>query len=157
MKDKFNLFTFIMCIFVSFTFASCESQQTSSVLKTKIDGKYKQLSDTGRLTSSNIIKEYRQGKFIEYVEDDLQKVTQYKGTYIVTNDSVYVETVEYDYFKKFEGQVILFNYEFKGDTMIQSGEAQYKREIKNPAGSLNKNRTFTQRIPIKMYWLRVEK
>lgn len=156
MKKKLTHLTVILCTLVLSSFISYPTEKSPLLSTAKIDGKYKQLSNTGQPTRSHIIKEYKQGEFIEYIEDDQQKVTQYEGVYTVINDSVYEETVEYDLFKKFQGQVIPFKYEFKGDTMIQSGEAQYKREIIDPTGSLSKKRFVTQNIPIRMYWLKIK-
>lgn len=157
MKKKVTHLTVIVCTLVLSIFIGCQTEKSPLVSSTKIDGKYKQYTDLGKLVSSTVIKEYKNGEFIETLEDGKQKITQYKGKYTVVNDSIYVEGIDYDLYKKFQDEIILFKYEFKGDTMIQSGIVRYKEKpIEEQYRHLNPNNFYVRPTAIKVYWLKLK-
>jgi hypothetical protein len=157
MKNKLILLAISVCMLAAVTLNSCQTEKSSYSAKTKIDGKYKQYTNRGRLVSAEVIKEYKNGEFTETLSDDSQNITQYKGKYTVVNDSIYVETIDYDLFKTYQDEIIMFKYEFKGDTMIQSGIVRYKeRPIEEHLKRMNPSSFFVQPSSIKVYWLKVK-
>lgn len=137
MKTKKSLNVLVLLL-ILFSIASCGAQ---------LDGKYRQLEDFGKRKATNITKEFRKGKFKQIKETKVGDVLLFKGKYTVINDSIFAETMDYDFWEILTGKTILPWYKIDGDT-LREGFDRYDK-VK---GSNNIYHT----TPISVLWIKIK-
>ena len=136
MKTKKSLNVLVLLLTL-YSITSCSAQ---------LEGKYRMV-EFGKQGTSKIIKEYKNGKFKQIKKTDYGDVLLFKGKYTVVNDSIYAETMEYDFWEILTGKTILPWYKIKNDTL---------REGFNRYDKIKGSRNTYYITPISVVWVKIK-
>ena len=136
MKTKKSLNVLVLLLTL-YSITSCSAQ---------LEGKYRMV-EFGKQGTSKIIKEYKNGKFKQIKKTDYGDVLLFKGKYTVVNDSIYAETMEYDFWEILTGKTILPWYKIQNDTL---------REGFNRYDKIKGSRNTYYITPISVVWVKIK-